>query len=57
MAVRTNNKGGTDWEDGEVLYADDLNDTFNVLSKPFFSENEPDVEEGVDGDVWYQYLD
>ncbi|HEX68811.1 MAG TPA: hypothetical protein ENG10_00755 [Candidatus Bathyarchaeota archaeon] len=30
MAVRNAQLGGTDWSDGEILYADDLNDTFNA---------------------------
>jgi microcystin-dependent protein len=31
MAVRNSNLGGTDWSDGEILYAADLNDTFDAF--------------------------
>ena len=30
MAIRNDNLGGTDWSDGEKLYATDLNDTFDA---------------------------
>ena len=32
MSTRGENVGGTDWADGEVLYAADLNDTVNNLA-------------------------
>lgn len=32
MAVRTTELGGTDWSDGEVLTASDLNDTIEALA-------------------------
>jgi hypothetical protein len=33
MAIRTENLGGTDWTNGEVLYAADLNDTFEATTQ------------------------
>lgn len=33
MAIREDKLGGTDWQDGNILTADDLNDTFDALSK------------------------
>lgn len=32
MAIRITNFGGTDWEDGQVLWADDLVDTIKVAN-------------------------
>jgi len=32
MAIRNDNLGGTDWSDGEILYAADLNDTFDATA-------------------------
>ena len=29
MTIRTTKLGGTDWVDGEIVYAEDLNDTFD----------------------------
>ena len=31
MAIRNLNLGGTDWNYGDVLYAADLNDTFDAF--------------------------
>jgi len=31
MTIRTTKLGGTDWSDGEVLYAADMNDTFDEI--------------------------
>jgi len=31
MAIRNDNLGGTNWSDGEILYAADLNDTFDAV--------------------------
>ena len=32
MAIRNTSLGGTDWEEGDILWDEDLNDTFNVIS-------------------------
>jgi len=32
MAVKNTNLGGTDWTDGDILYAADLNDTFDAAT-------------------------
>jgi len=32
MAIKNTLLGGTDWIDGEVLYAADLNDTFDEVA-------------------------
>jgi len=37
MAIKNNELGGTDWIDGEVLYSEDLNDTFDE-AKTFSTE-------------------
>ena len=35
MAVRNSQYDGTDWSDPEVLYSDDLNDTFDTTNTSF----------------------
>ena len=31
MAIRNEILGGTDWSNGNILFAEDLNDTFNEI--------------------------
>lgn len=31
MAIKNTLAGGTDWEDGQVLYAADMNDTLDAI--------------------------
>lgn len=37
MAVKNTKLGGTDWVDGDILYAADQNDTFDAAVKPLIS--------------------
>lgn len=37
MTVKNDNYGGTDWVDAEVLWAADLNDTFNETYNPLMA--------------------
>ena len=38
MAIKNAFKGGTDWSDGDILYAADLNDTFNAFYTQMYSD-------------------
>ena len=44
MAVKNTNLGGTDWVDGEVLYAADLKSTIDALQ---FQKNETTIQAGL----------
>ena len=38
MAIKNTALGGTDWIDGIVLYAADLNDTFDAITTPLIQD-------------------
>ena len=39
MAIKNTLKGGTNWSDGDILYAADLNDTFNSFYQKAYADN------------------
>jgi len=47
MTIKTVVLGGTDWSDGEVLYAADLNDTYGAVSfhRKIFTSAGPDTDD------------
>lgn len=44
MAVRNDSFGGDDWSDGEVLDAEDLNDTFDATPRIIGIDNSDDLD-------------
>src|SRR3990167_1198391 len=46
MTIRTTKLGGTNWTDGEVLYAADLNDTFGAAGQIIAVESGEDITLG-----------
>lgn len=48
MAIRNNDVGGTDWSDGEILYAGDLNDTADEIIKRLQNTSTGHDHDGTD---------
>ena len=44
-------KGGTDWSDGDILYAADLNDTFNSFFMKAYADNTGGASAGAETDI------